>query len=450
MTIYDSQNRPIQLGAEIGQGGEAVVHRIIGQPDLIAKIYTGKPRAGYDRKLDWMLHHPPTDPTLDYGHASIAWPTDLLHNDQQRFVGYAMPFIDEAMPLLQVFNPRLRARKLPGFDTRYLYRTARNLAVTLKAIHAQGYVVGDINESNVLVTSTAMVTIIDTDSFQVKEQDGARLVVYPCPVGKPEYTSPELQGQSFRETLQRPEQDCFGLGILIFQLLMQGSHPFRAKWLEAGEPPPIEERIRRGCFPHVDRPTCAVVVPDGSLSLDTLHPKLVYLMRQCFAEGHRQPTQRPKPEVWAQALFDAERALIGCDQGHFYANHLSRCPHCALLQQRKPRRLQPKSARSHSSSGRYSTVAPNRAPTARQGSRTYTAPPANVARPRTRTASGVATATPLTPLMLPCPKCRRLNADDEIYCQHCLTQLQTDRPCPYCQRQTPLNARYCTSCGSPL
>ena len=29
----------------------------------------------------------------------------------------------------------------------------------------------------------------------------------------------------------------FGLAILIFQLLMNGSHPFRAQWLNSGEPP---------------------------------------------------------------------------------------------------------------------------------------------------------------------------------------------------------------------
>lgn len=450
MMIYDAQGMPLQLGAEVGQGGEAVVHQIMGRVGLIAKIYTGKPRAGYDHKLAWMLSHPPLDPTQEQGHASIAWPTELLYNDQRQFIGYAMPFIDEAVPLLEVFNPRLRAKKLPGFDTRYLYRTARNLAVTLKAIHAQGYVVGDINESNVLVTPSALVTIIDTDSFQVQEQDGSRLVIYPCPVGKPEYTSPELQGQSFQETTQRPEQDYFGLGILIFQLLMEGSHPFRAKWLRAGDPPPVEERIRQGCFPHVEKPTCPVSVPEGMLNLNSLHPKLAYLMRLCFMEGHSQPRKRPQPEVWVQALVDAERALTPCRQGHYYAGHLTSCPHCDLAQQRRQRaeiakakaRTKPKR---QSSTGRYPTYAPSRQ-AGRQRLPSSPAQPPRQTTPRPMMRPYVQGHK----VMQPCPKCHQVNPDDEIYCQYCLHQLQPNRSCPYCRHETPQNARYCTNCGSPL
>ena len=36
--------------------------------------------------------------------------------------------------------------------------------------HVRGYVVGDVNESNILVTPTALVTLgMDTDSFQVPD-----------------------------------------------------------------------------------------------------------------------------------------------------------------------------------------------------------------------------------------------------------------------------------------
>ena len=35
-----------------------------------------------------------------------------------------------------------------------------------------------------------------------------------------------------------------GLGVLIFQLLMEGNHPFRAQWLGQNDPPPVEDRLR--------------------------------------------------------------------------------------------------------------------------------------------------------------------------------------------------------------
>jgi len=441
MVLYNSQNQPIDLGPEVGQGGEAVVHQVENQPDLLAKVYTSTPRAGYDQKLQWMLTYPPDDPTKEQGHASIAWPLDLLYNDQNQFVGYLMSYIQGAVPLLEVFNPRLRARKLPKFDLRYLYRTARNLAITMGAIHAQGYVVGDVNESNILVTPSALVTMIDTDSFQVKEEEGARLVVYPCPVGKPEYTSPELQGQSFQQTIQKPEQDRFGLGILIFQLLMEGSHPFRAKWLASGDPPPIEERIKQGCFPHVEKPTCPVEVPRTLLSLDTLNPKLAYLMRACFAEGHKQPSQRPTPEVWSQALGSAERALIPCPQGHYYSNHLRECPYCHLSQVRQARQRTRKQTRSHT-----------QPQLTRQKSATGQTSATPLPAATFPTARRHATPVTVRPKAVwqPCLQCGYSNPNDEIYCQHCTQQLCGDRFCPFCQKPTPERARYCTHCGYAL
>ena len=122
---------------------------------------------------------------------------------------------------------------LPQFDRRYLLRTARNLAAALSALHSSGYVAGDLNESNVLVTPTALVTLIDTDSFQVREDREWKSGASLCPVGKPEYTPPELQGKPLSEVMRLPDHDAFGLAVLIFQLLMEGSHPFRAQWLAA-------------------------------------------------------------------------------------------------------------------------------------------------------------------------------------------------------------------------
>ena len=78
-----------------------------------------------------------------------------------------MPYIQRTVSLLEVFNPRRRVTVLPQFDRRYLLRTARNLAAAISALHSSGYVAGDLNESNILVTPTALVTLIDTDSFQV-------------------------------------------------------------------------------------------------------------------------------------------------------------------------------------------------------------------------------------------------------------------------------------------
>src|SRR5712691_4689158 len=90
-------------------------------------------------------------------------------------------------------------------------------------------------------TDTALVTLVDTDSFQVCEPHNG--VVYRCPVGKPEFTPPELQGCPFAQVDRAPEHDLFGLAVLLFQLLMEGTHPFAGVYQGHGDPPPYETRI---------------------------------------------------------------------------------------------------------------------------------------------------------------------------------------------------------------
>ena len=339
MAVYDSHRQPIHLGGLVGRGGEAAVHLVDGLPGWLAKIYTGPLRAGYARKLAWMRDHPPDDPTLPQGHASLAWPVDLLHDERGQVLGYLMRHIGNAIPLLEVFNPRRRAQVLPEFDWSYLHRAARNLATALGAVHDRGYVVGDLNESNVLVTPAALITLIDTDSFQVRETAGGRSVrTHRCPVAKPEYTPPELQGKSLERSLRLPEHDLFGLGVLVFQLLMDGSHPFRAQWLRAGDPPPLPERIRRGCFPYMPAPPCPVAPPPGAPGLELLHPGLAVLVQRCFVDGGRDPRKRPGPDEWQQAIREAEKALVTCPNGHVYSRHLKRCPHCEPVRAQVPMR----------------------------------------------------------------------------------------------------------------
>jgi serine/threonine protein kinase len=328
MEYRDSSRRTVRLGEVIGRGGEATIYKVDGQSGMLAKIYVNMPSSDYARKLLWMRDHPPNDPTAAQQHASLAWPLDLLFSPGGQLAGYLMPYIERAVTLLDVFNPRQRTQVLPEFNRRYLHRAARNLAAAMGALHARGYVVGDINESNILVTPRALVTMIDTDSFQVREPARTGAIVYTCPVARLEYTPPELQGKSLKNTERSPEQDAFGLGVLIYQMLMEGNHPFRAQWLGPGEPPPIEERIRKGCFPFRNPPICPVAPPPRTPGLDILHPAISGLVLRCFIDGHRNPQNRPDPGQWEQAIREAENALTMCRNGHYYSNHLSDCPVC--------------------------------------------------------------------------------------------------------------------------
>ena len=318
----------VDASSLLGSGGEARVYGVRQEPGLVAKVYH-QPTPERARKLTAMLANPPDDPMRAQGHASIAWPVDLLcaQGNRNDIVGFLMPRVVGMSSIIDFYNPKTRLKICPVFNYLYLHRAARNLATAFGALHARGYVVGDVNESNILVKDTALVTLVDTDSFQVREPSTGS--IYRCTVGKAEYTPPDLQGKSFSQLDRTTEHDLFGLGVVIFQLLMEGTHPFAGVFHGVGDAPALEDRIRAGHFPHG-----RFRVPYGPISLappfEVLHPELQQLAVRCFEDGHRDPTARPDALAWRNALGVAEAALIACraNDQHRFGNHLPACPWC--------------------------------------------------------------------------------------------------------------------------
>jgi len=314
-------------------GGEGAIYEVPHYPNLVAKVYHAQRRTPERiAKLQIMVAHPPVNPTEHLNHPSIAWPTELLRDTAtNQLVGFVMPRVRQMLPLSEVYNPRARRRQLPLFNYRYLVRTARNLCAAVQAVHQAGYVIGDLNESNVLVSDQALVTLVDADSFQVRDPETG--VVYRSLVGKPEYTPPELQGCSFADVDRQPEHDAFALAVLIFRLLMEGFHPFDGVYRGRGEPPEMGARIRNGYFPYA-RGRTGIEPSPLAPPFEMLHPDLQALFVRCFEEGHRNRSVRPRVEDWLEALEGAEDALQQCGQNeqHYYWVHWSGCPWCARQQ----------------------------------------------------------------------------------------------------------------------
>jgi hypothetical protein len=346
--------------------------------------------------------------------------------------------------------------QVTSFNRRYLHRTARNLAAAMGALHAGSYVIGDLNESNIMVTPSALVTVIDADSFQVQRRIGAKPILHPCPVGKPEYTPPELQGKTFAETARLPEHDRFGLAVLIFQLLMEGNHPFRAQWLGVGDPPAVEDRIRDGHWPYAARPRLPIAPPRGGPGLDSLHPDLAALARQCFVEGHANPARRPAPDEWEHAIITAEKSLVPCANGHFYSRHLKQCPQCAALEaaqaaQAARRAAGPKPPPPKSRAG----PRPRASTWPGMGGAKSTGPPRTPGQSLpfpwslSRSLAALFGSAPVVATVT-CRHCQRVNAAGEIYCQGCARTLASKRACPHCAHGAPANAHYCPKCGQRM
>lgn len=320
--------------ALLGTGGEARIYSVPNEPDLVAKIYH-QPDERYVHKLAAMLAQPPNDPAKAQGHTSIVWPTELLRtlDAKNQVCGFLMERVHRMRCVIDVYHPGTRRRQAPLFNYAYLHRTARNLATAVGALHAGGYVIGDVNESNVLVSETALVTLVDTDSFQVR--DPRTGIAFRSPVGKAEFTPPELQGKVFAEIDRHPEHDLFGLAVLLFQLLMEGTHPFAGVYTGPGEPPPIEARILAGHFPYGAGKGAPYRPMPAAPPLGMLTPQLRQLFIRCFIEGFRNPQARPSAHVWQEALRESEAALRACtaNSQHLFGQHLAECPWCKRTRQ---------------------------------------------------------------------------------------------------------------------
>lgn len=311
---------------EIGAGGEARIYALRYDTSYVAKIYH-QPSDEKTQKLLVMLSNPPFDPMRFVGHTSIAWPTDLLSNNGKT-VGFLMPRVIGMKPIINFYNPGLRRKLSPLFNYLYLHRTARNLASAFRALHESGYVIGDVNESNILVSETSLVTLVDTDSFQVHDPSSGK--TYRCPVGRPEFTPPELQSEYFRDVDRKPEHDLFGLAVIIFMLLMEGTHPFAGIYRDSGEPPLYGERISSGHFTYSTRRKVPYRPAKSAPPFEIIDPILTELFIRCFEDGHKDPSIRPTAQEWQNALQSAEKNLITCqvNEQHKYGIHLKKCPWC--------------------------------------------------------------------------------------------------------------------------
>ena len=145
-----------------------------------------------------------------------------------------MQRIGQAEEVHALHSPKSRLQKFPEASWAFLIYAATNIARAIAVMHEHGFVVGDVNPKNILVTRKATITLLDCDSFQITA-DGK---TYRCEGGFPEYTPPELQGVAFRDVERNEQHDCFGLAVVIFQLLFLGRHPFSGRFLGEGEMPP--------------------------------------------------------------------------------------------------------------------------------------------------------------------------------------------------------------------
>jgi DNA-binding helix-hairpin-helix protein with protein kinase domain len=314
--------KTLQLGSLLGEGGEGAVFEVLNDPGLVVKRYhANRVDPTRKRKLEAMVRMPAA---ADLCRAA-AWPVDLVNGSGFGFVMSKA----KGYELHDLFGPKSRHIKFPHAKYKFLVEVSYNLCAALDTLHKAGVVVGDFNHKNVLVDSSRTVRFLDCDSFQIRTAKE----VFRCTVGVPDYLAPELHGKNFETELRNPSQDRFSLGVLIFQLLFMGRHPYAGV---GGPDIELGESIKRHLFAYGQNASrLRIKPPPAVLPVRAISQGLLALFERAFAPGAaNQGPGRPGTEEWAKELKAFRDRLIQCqvNSSHEFFEPLGQgqCPWCAL------------------------------------------------------------------------------------------------------------------------
>lgn len=308
----------LELGKSIGKGGEGIVYLVAGAAKKAVKIYTGSQNPDREAKVRAMVRA-----GLAKNTSLVAYPEEIVTTKSGQFAGFSMRLVEGFHQIHHLYLPKARKAQYPKADFRFLVRAAANAARAVAQVHSSTCVIGDLNESGVLVSSEAIVALIDADSFQYEAQGK----IYPCYVGKPEFTAPELHGKSLGGVTRSRSHDQFALAVLIFQLLFMGRHPYAGQ--QKGSDLSLDQMIARNLFAYSKRRDVGVTPPGVLPSLDDFPPEIADAFERAFG---LDAARRPTAGEWANLTQALEGRLSRCatDGMHYYPSAAKNCPWCRM------------------------------------------------------------------------------------------------------------------------
>jgi len=304
----------------IGKGGEGEVYAIKGRSGQAVKIYNTGLRAKREDKVRAMVGE-----GLAVKTALVAYPGEVVTDRRGNFLGFVMRLVSGYRPLHELYSPKSRQRHFPKSDYRFIVHAALNVARAVGKVHQTGCVIGDLNHSGVLVAQDATVALIDADSFQFSLNGKS----YPCVVGVPDFTPPELHGKNLASVHRTIEHDNFGLAVAIFHLLFMGRHPYAGRYKESDISMGDAIAQNRFAFSLTRQATTLTTPPPGALTLDMFPDSISRSFENAFG---LTPGARPSALDWIHALNTLEGSLNHCSKvkTHYYPSAAGGCVWCKL------------------------------------------------------------------------------------------------------------------------
>lgn len=276
--IYSSSSEKIKLVRCIGAGGEGELFET--DNGLVCKIYKKERLTNLkERKLKLMLSKHITI-------KGVCFPKGLVFNSQQQFIGYLMNQAKGYILQTSVFGKPVLQNKFPKWKRENLVQLALTITRTIEELHNRNIIIGDINPSNILVMDENKVFFVDTDSYQIER--------FPCSVGTPTFTAPELQGINYADILRTKEHEMFAVATLIFMILFPGKTPYSS---QGGED--LITNIKNRNFSYIKEEGEVDKKPFGSWRFiwHNLHPLIKKNFKEVFNNGNKVMI-----EDWSKSL----------------------------------------------------------------------------------------------------------------------------------------------------
>jgi DNA-binding helix-hairpin-helix protein with protein kinase domain len=303
-------------------GGEGALHTVISPvrfANHVAKIFHPHKRNDQRRedKINYLIEHIP-DFEYSVGHDSIIWVEKSLYDEKNKFVGFIMPKASgEKLEILCAPRlPRHLSAEWKRFDhsneesLKLRLKVCYNIATSIHQIHASGrYVMVDLKPDNILINVNGLISIVDTDSFEVIE-DGE--VIFPATVVTPEYSPAEYyEGVRPGETIIHESWDRFSLAVIFYRILF-GIHPFAA----SARPPydnfvTLGDKIHQGLYVQdPEKKDLFSIIPAPHRKFDKIDEELKKLFQSTFAIGHLEPKKRSSAEQWATTIISSPYLIV--------------------------------------------------------------------------------------------------------------------------------------------
>lgn len=305
----ETESIELSLDESIRERRDGQTYRIKGSESGVVEVLAMARRTAEMRaKVEAMIANPPSAQS-DGG--SFIWPEEVVETKTGDFLGYraSCPVADARSilewpgsvertgessrtiveSLLAIFGVgHDRQEPTDGYDIGY------ELSAAVNRLHRQGHAIGDMDHQNILVGGSRVV-FVGCESFHIDGDDGT----YAGEPAHPRYAPPKDQVDTIQE-VRRADQ--FGLGIHIFQLLMDGYHPYRARGPEAVDHDDFADLIRGNAFPYRAPHPDLLEPPAGAPPYDDLPHALRRRFEACFIEGKTHPRVRPLATDWVETL----------------------------------------------------------------------------------------------------------------------------------------------------